>query len=107
MEDPIRQNLVTETNLRVGSKINKERKKKENTLNQLRAFLLLLFVVERERQQPKSHVETIKTLLVLLKRNRRTIVGCGWLEMCSVVKRNKAAERRVSSAKELVQVIAD
>lgn len=45
--------------------------------------------------------------MVLLKKDRGTMVGCGWLELWSMVIRNKAAARRVSLANELVQSIAN
>lgn len=53
----------------------------------------------------KDYVEMLKTHLVLLKENRGTIAGCGRLEIYSITMRNKVAERRVSAAYELVQVI--
>lgn len=62
-------------------------------------------MVEEELTQPKDHAEMIKTHLAFLKRTRGATVGCGRLEMCSIIMRNKVVERRVSTSSELVQVI--
>lgn len=47
----------------------------------------------------------METHLDPLKRARATMVGCGRLEMCSIIMSNKVAERGSSAANELVQVI--
>lgn len=64
--------------------------------------MLLLLIVERE-QQPKDYIEILKFHLGLIKKNRGTIARCGRLDICSITMRNKVAERRVSTANELVQ----
>ena len=70
-------------------------------------------MVEREPPPPKDYTEILKSHLGLIKKNRGTIARCAGISSlplpctCSITMRNKVAERRVSTANELVQWIID